>query len=153
MIGIMKKHAFFFLILVLTGVFFLFAQEKTFPPNAVLVAAYKGDVQTLKEILATNPDKNVRDSSGRTALHDAMFQKNMEAIRLLLEHGFDVNATSPVNGYTPLHDAVWVNNIDAAKLLLEFGADTAVKDTEGFTPLDKARKTGKREMVLLLSQK
>jgi ankyrin repeat protein len=151
----MKKRVFFFLIVVFEGVFSLsaHAQEKTFPPKAIIVAAYKGDVETVKEILATNPDKNVRDSFGRTALHDAMFQKNMEVIRLLLEYGFDVNDASPINGYTPLHDAVLVNNVDAAKLLLEFGADKTIKDTEGFTPLDRARKTGKREMVLLLLQK
>jgi ankyrin repeat protein len=149
----MKKYTFFFLALVLMGVFSLSAQEKTFPPKAIIAAAYKGDVETVKEILATNPDKNVRDSFGRTALHDAMFQKNMEVIRLLLEYGFDVNATGPANGYTPLHDAVWVNNVDAAKLLLESGADTTIKNTDGFTPLDMARKTGKRKMILLLSRK
>jgi len=147
----MKKYAFLSGLLLAVTVF-LSAQEKTFPPKAILAAAYKGDVEMVKEILQTSPDMNVRDSSGRTALHDAMFQKNAAIIRLLLEYGFDVNAAVPANGYTPLHDAVWVNNVDAATLLLEFGADKDIKDTAGLTPFDKAKKEGKRDMILLLQK-
>jgi ankyrin repeat protein len=148
----MKKCAFLSGLLLAVTVF-LSAQEKTFPPQAILAAAYKGDVEMVKEILQTGPDKKIRDSSGRTALHDAMFQKNAAIIKLLLEYGFDVDATVPANGCTPLHDAVWVNNVDAAKLLLEFGADKNIKDTAGLIPLDKAKKEGKRDMILLLSKK
>lgn len=154
----MKKYTFLFWMLLgtcwfhVSTVAFLSAEEKSFPPQAILTAAYKGDVEMVREILATNPDMEVRDSLGATALHDAMFQKNMEVIQLLLDYGFDVNAVSPVNGFTPLHHAVRVNNVDAAKMLLAFNADKTIKDAKGLTPLEKAKKEGKREMVLLLER-
>jgi len=70
-------------------------------------AAYNGDVTKVREILQKGVNPDDRDSFGGTALHAAMFQKNMQIVRLLLEYKFDVNAVGPKNGYTPLHDAVW----------------------------------------------
>jgi ankyrin repeat protein len=76
-----------------------------------------------------------------------MFQKNMEIVRLLLEHKFDVNAVGPKNGYTPLHDAVWADNLEAIKLLLVKGAKTNIKGRDGLTPYAKAKKEGKTDIV------
>jgi ankyrin repeat protein len=128
----------------------LAAQEQSYPPQIVLIAAYKGDVALLREILKTNPDKDLRDSRGATALHDAMFQTNMEVVDLLISHGYDVNDVSPVDGNTPLHNAVWANNTGAVKILLGKGADKNIKNKQGQTPLALARKLGKPQMVNLL---
>jgi ankyrin repeat protein len=123
-----------------------------YPPNAIINAAYKGDIEMVKKILATKPDPNVRDAFGGTALHDAIFQPNLEVIILLLDYGFDINATVPSNGYTPLHYCVWANNLPALKLLLAYGADKTIKAKDGLTPLEKATKDGKRECILALSR-
>ena len=48
-------------------------------------AAYSGDVSKAREILQKGVNPDHRDSFGGTALHAAMFQKNMEIVRLLLE--------------------------------------------------------------------
>jgi uncharacterized protein len=107
------------------------------------IAANKGDAKIVKEILQTSPDVDARDSYGGTALHAAMFQDDIEIVRLLIEHGYDVNAVGPTNGYTPLHDAVWANNLAAVKLLVENGANLKTKGHDGLTPVEKAKKEGK----------
>lgn len=112
-------------------------------------AAYNGDIKRVQELLSKGVHPDARDSYGGTALHAAMFQKNMEIVKLLLEHNFEVNAVGSQNGYTPLHDAVWANNIEAVKLLLDRNAKTDIKGKDGLTPFAKAKKEGKSEIVKL----
>ena len=129
------------------------AASKTYPKDALNKAAYNGDVEEVAAILKTRPDPDNRDSSGGTALHAAMFQKNIKIVEMLIDYGLDVNAIGPKNGYTPLHDAVWGNNPAAAKLLLEKGADPTIKNKEGQTPLEKAKSEGKEDLVEVLTGK
>lgn len=124
--------------------------EKLFPPEAILVAAYRGDVEQVKAILADGPDIDVRDAFGATALHVAIYQQNPAIVKLLLDYGFDPNAVAARNGYTPLHNAVAVNNAEAARLLIRSGANKNIKNLDGQTPLEKARKEQKQALVLLL---
>jgi ankyrin repeat protein len=128
------------------------AQEKKYAADAVNQAAYTGDIELIREILKTNPDRDARDSFGGAALHDAMFQKNIEVVTLLIESGYDVNAIGPANGYTPLHDAVMANNAGAARVLLEHGARRDIKGKDGLTPLEKAIKENKTELITILSE-
>jgi ankyrin repeat protein len=135
----------------------LFPEEtpppETYPPTAILNAAYMGDPALVTLILAANPDPNIRDAFGATALHDALFRANLEVIRLLLEYGFDVNAIAPTLGYTPLHYAVWLNKPEAIPLLLKYNADKTITNNAGQTPLQMATKQGKREVLIALSKK
>lgn len=110
-------------------------------------AAYDGNVSEVNRILKENPDPDKRDSFGGTALHAAMFQDNMQIIKLLIEHDFDVNATGSQNGYTPLHDAVWANNLRAIKLLLANEANATVVGKDGLTPYAKAKAEGKTDIL------
>ena len=127
--------------------------NEQFPPNAILLAAYTGDMDMANTILAGNPDRDVRDALGGTALHVAIFQSNLDILKLLLDNGFDINATVPSNGYTPLHYCVWTNNLQAAKLLISYNADRTKKDSTGCTPAEKAAKEGKRDILLILSRR
>ncbi len=119
----------------------------TYPKDALHKAAYAGNIDEVRKILATKPDLDARDSFGGTALHAAMFQKNMQIVELLIDYGLDINAIGPANGYTPLHDAVWADNREAVKLLLAKGAKPDVKAKDGLTPLEKAQKEGKNELA------
>ena len=116
-------------------------------------AAYNGDINKVHELLKKGVNPDERDSFGGTALHAAMFQKNMEIVKLLLENQFDVNAVGPQNGYTPLHDAVWAENVEAVKLLLDKGAKTNIKGKDSLTPYGKAKKEGKKEIVKLFESR
>lgn len=107
------------------------------------LAAYKGQKQKVMEILRQKPDTGHRDSFGGTALHAAMFQKDVSIIVMLLDYGFDPNAKGLKNGYTPLHDAVWASNIDAIRILLERGANPSIKNIDGITAYTFAIRSGK----------
>ena len=149
----MRKYSFFFLLVFSVYVVMpAKAQEaeSKFPPNAIFVASYMGNKDLVQEILAASPDKNFRDSFGDTALHVAVFQKNIDIIKLLLDYGYDPNARTTENGYTPLHNAVTANNVEAARLLLKYGANKSIKGFDGLTALDKAKKEDKRDLVMLL---
>ena len=113
-------------------------------------AAHGGDIDTVKTLLQQTVDPDERDAFGGTALHAAMFQQNADIIRLLIEHGFDVNAQGRSNGYTPLHDAVWANNLEAVKILLQHGAKTDIQAQDGLTPYAKAKQEGKAEIASYL---
>ena len=149
-----QKKSFFVGLCLLFVVFLSFSDENTsdesvFHPQDILKASYKGDAIMVSRILTTNPDKDVRDSIGATALHGAMFQPNILVVKLLLEYGYDPNALD-MHGSTPLHRAVSANNLEAAKLLMQYGADSYLRNNEGLTPIAKARREQKGAMEKIL---
>ena len=121
-----------------------------FPPQAIIIASYRGDENMVREILAAGTDKNVRDALGATALHAATYQLNLNVVKLLVDHGFDLNAQDTKNGYTPLHTAVAANNVSVARLLVQYKANKDIRDLNKQTPLEKARREDKQEMVRVL---
>jgi ankyrin repeat protein len=156
-VGFMIRKSFSFVLLSLIFVISLAANEGddeefeiVFPTHAIINASYRGDEGMVRTILSTGTDKDVRDALGSTALHAAMYQSNLMVIKLLLDNGFDPNARDTKHGHTPLHNAVAANNVGAARMLLQYRADKNIKSKEGLTPLDKARKEEKRDMVMLL---
>ena len=153
----MTKKKFLFVFMAFAIAAFAFADDDDnadeaadYPPQAILVASYMGNEDLVCDILACGPDKGIRSDSSDTPLHMAMLQRNTTVIKLLLDYGFDPNAKSTMNGYTPLHSAVSANNADGARLLLQYNADKNIRNNEGQTPLDMARKNDKRDLVLIL---
>ena len=124
--------------------------EPVFPPSAIINAAYRGDEKTVLEILALGCDKDVRDTTGATALHVAVFCGNSQVVKILLDYGFNPNAKTTRSGNTPLHNAVSANNLNAARLLLQYGALPGMKNLDGQSPIDKARAEDKRAMLNVL---
>jgi ankyrin repeat protein len=161
-IMMLRRNCFFAILCVVFAVLPVFSDSKSpcvddanectpeYPPLAIINASYRGDIKIMQEILAAGVDRDVRDAMGATALHEAMFQPNIMAVKLLLENGFDPNARATKNGCTPLHFAVAANNLDAAKLLLQYGANKRIKCLQGFTPLDKAKQSEKGAFINLL---
>ena len=56
-------------------------------------------------------DVNLRDSFGKTPLHNAILGNQVKIVEMLLKSGADVKATDE-RGDTPLHTAVRVGNED-----------------------------------------
>ena len=89
-----------------------------------------GDVDSLRRLSATSV--NVKDRLDTTPLHYAALYGNAESVRILLEHGADVNARNK-SGATPLLYGAY--NFDKARLLVEKGADVNAKSGGEMTPL------------------
>lgn len=76
-------------------------------------------------------------------------RENWPAVRLLVDLGFDVNASA---GVSALHYAAGAGELPVVRLLVEHGADTAAIDNEfERPPVDWARFFGRNEVVLYLA--
>jgi hypothetical protein len=87
----------------------------------------------------------------------AAARQKRDAIPLLVELGFDVNALGrsdiPMEQAweTALHEAAGSGDIELARLLLEFGADPNIKDARfDSTPLGWAHHFGQQALIELL---
>lgn len=95
------------------------------------LAALRGNIRDVRELLSTNVDINSRNKNRYTPLHYACRNGHIEVVRLLLDKGADVNAKSN-DGYTPLHDAINKEHIEIVRLLLDRGADINLKPIYGY---------------------
>jgi ankyrin repeat protein len=72
---------------------------------------------------------------GMSALHHAVRQGNLEAVKALLANGADVNDSTDTDHTTPLLEATINGQFDVALLLIDKGADVNKVAKTGFTPL------------------
>ena len=95
---------------------------------------------------------NIQDQDGNTPLHLASKIKNIEIIKLLLDHGAIVNIQN-ISGDTPLHIACSKGNadIEIIKLLLHNDCINQ-KNSRGFTPLFISCKYVNMNIIELLLQ-
>ena len=114
------------------------------------------DDDDLTDLLLAHPDApalfNAANLDGRTPLHIAVANNNLEAVEILIKQGADPNAADK-NGVTPLCEAARQNDVAIAKKLIQLGADVATKQPDGVeTPLMAAisAKQPYNEMVSLL---
>lgn len=122
--------------------------RSTMAHKKFLDAARKGDTATLMRLLAAGADINTEDDSGWTALGYSANQRHYDAVKLLLEHGANVNSQG--NGYlrTPLAMAcsspmgfangsvpISTPNTRIIQLLLDHGADPKLDNRDPVPPL------------------
>ena len=81
-----------------------------------------------------------------TPLFTAAWFGDVAKAELLLRHGARVNARSNI-GETPLHAAVRHSSTNVIGVLLAAGADTKLKDRDGVTPFEMARRLNLDEAV------
>ena len=118
-------------------------------------AAYKGNIEAVKQHIDAGEDVNAKDRFERSPLHSAAMgtrlgarKKHNEVVELLIAKGANVNAKDD-NGSTPLHSA---DTKEIAELLIAKGADLHAKNNDGWTPLHFAA-DGRKEVVELLITK
>ena len=87
-------------------------------------------------------------------------EESLQAIRIFMEKGLDINAFNDV-GQTAMHGAAQRGSIPVLRFLLEQGAKPTVKNNRGRTPLDEAagdeglngeRRQARPEAVAMLSK-
>ena len=148
--------------------------------SELLRATYRGDQPRADELLAANPDLDVFEASavgraerlrelldgdpslanawaddGFQPLGLASFFGHVEAARLLVERGAEVNSASRNDmKVMPLHSATATGDPEAryelAKLLLEHGADPKGRQQDDVTPLMAADQHGDDRLRQLL---
>lgn len=112
-------------------------------------ACRKGNLELIKQLSKINLDTvNTPNKSGYTPLLIAGYRNQLDAVKMLLDLGANVNANSEDG--TVLTAASYKSNTALVKLLLEYQADVNVKNNAGTTPLMFAIMTENEEIVKLL---
>ena len=102
-------------------------------PAAAPAAPVGGGVAGVTRSFAFN--ELIGTQGGLTALHFAARQGSAHSVAALVEHGANVNATSPGDRVTPLLVATVNGQYDIATYLLAHGADPRLANAGGVTPL------------------
>ncbi|GLQ32567.1 ankyrin repeat domain-containing protein [Litoribrevibacter albus] len=111
-------------------------------------AALMGDINKIKQLLASGANPNEPDHSEFTPIHWAAASSlghNREMIEVLVEHGANPNLTINSAKMVPLQ---FVHNAEAAKALIDAGARLDTRDIASGTPLHNATKPDIAKVLL-----
>jgi ankyrin repeat protein len=119
--------------------------------EALLDAADKSELGTIRTLLAKGANIEARDEDKNTALIYAVCRERLDIVEFLLSKGANVN----VQGYrqqTPLYNAVGRMNPDLVKLLLDKGARADAVTQSGWTIMDNVSQDGgkKRKQIIAM---
>jgi ankyrin repeat protein len=116
-------------------------------------AIYGGDKETVEAFIVLGAKLNITNQYSETPLHSAskfdIYDIAGEIVKLLIEHGADVNAVT-ISKQTPLHIAIISGHQKAAEILLDHGTDVNARNDGGDTPLHIAAYQKNTEMMTLL---
>jgi len=118
--------------------------------SPLMMAALKGRLALATRLIEREAEVN---KPGWAPLHYAATDAGGQApamVRLLLEHHAYIDAESP-NGTTPLMMAAHYGSPTVVKILLEEGADPSIKNQQGLTAIDFARRANRAEVVEIIA--
>ncbi|XP_067950849.1 uncharacterized protein [Watersipora subatra] len=119
------------------------------PEEKLLAAAQSGHGPVVKDLLLQGTPILVNEN-GTTALHQAAQSGFADVVRILLDHGADID-TPDSEGYTALHKAAERGHLDVLGLLINEGCQIDLQDqTYGNTALHEAAWKGFSKSVDLL---
>ena len=116
----------------------------------------QGEVRVAKLLLERGMNVNTRRKDHWTPLHLASYFGNVKIVRLLLDHGADLEAEEGKMGEKPLHQVSYgkyrskEDGVHVAQLLLERRADVNTRRKDHWTPLHVASYFGNVVIVRLL---
>jgi len=127
---------------------------RDFLGNTVLHSAVRWSAYKSADFLLTQtaPEYtkllNAKNLAGKTVLHEAAKQGNINFINIFLKANVDINAADET-GRAPLSEAVLTNKTEAIALLLNNGASPVQQDMYGRTALHEAVEISKESISLI----
>ena len=119
--------------------------------TALHFACYFGQPEAARVLIDNDApvDAVARNPTKVMPLHSTASARNLEAARLLLQHGAPVNARQQ-GGWAPIHAAAQNGDRAMVELFLQHGADPRVTNDEGKTPASVANEKGHTELARML---
>lgn len=105
--------------------------------SALMKAAREAKPDIVKEVLALDPDLEIKNIDGNTALWNACFGQDYKCVELLVKAGIKLDSAND-NGVTALMYSASAGKEDMVKLLLQFGANKEIENLDGFKAIDLA---------------
>ncbi|MDC8785301.1 ankyrin repeat domain-containing protein [Roseateles koreensis] len=113
----------------------------------LMLAAIKGRLDWVQALVKKGAPVN---QDGWTPLHYACSGPDNGVAQWLISQGADINSRSP-NGSTPLMLAAGYGALDLTPVLLKAGADASLRNTQGLSATDFARKADREGVLKQLS--
>lgn len=120
------------------------------PLHLAAFFGHKDAVAALLDAGASVTERS-KNAMANMPLHAGAAGRNLELVKLLLEHGAPVRAKQH-GGWTPLHAAAQNGDVAMTTLFLEHGADVNERADNQQLPMDLALAKGSQEIVNLLEQ-
>lgn len=126
---------------------------KTGMNSSLISAARMGDVASVRALIQSHVNVEMRDLDGDGALHAAAKHGQPEVIRILVREGHANVDARDEDAQTPLHLAAKYGQLEATKALLACGANVNARDKDGWTALHFAARKGSAPVALALLEK
>jgi hypothetical protein len=120
--------------------------------SPLMLAAIQGRLEAARQLIRRGAQVN---KTGWTPLHYAasrLESDGADMVRLMLEHHAYIDAESP-NRSTPLMMAAMYGHRSLVPLLLEEGADPSLRNQQGLTAVDFARRADRGELAEMIAQR
>lgn len=119
--------------------------------TALMIAAIRGQLDIARALIQRGAEVNM---TGWTPLHYAASRAepdSVEMVKLMLEHHAYIDTESP-NRSTPLMLAAMYGNRELVPLLLAEGADPTIRNEQGLTAVDFARRADRDDLAERIAQ-
>ncbi|XP_043922219.1 serine/threonine-protein phosphatase 6 regulatory ankyrin repeat subunit A-like [Protopterus annectens] len=121
----------------------------------LFLAVEAGNIIACKELLSVNTEAQLgsqRKENGDTVLHACCRKKDLEMMKLLIEHGANFELQND-EGQTPLHIAAWEGDELLLKFFYQCKANPNIVDKFDRSPLHIAAERGHTNVVEILTDK
>lgn len=105
----------------------------------------------VRSLIKHGANVNQELSLGGSLLMKAVNIGNLEIIKALVDAKADLNVWD-LNNYTPLMRVVELGNTELVALFIEHGAKTTMRNSDGLTAMDIAKKSGNQQVIDVLNK-